>query len=238
MIRDRKGGAFARVLDWYVGRKVRSAFRGVWVRGAVPASEGGLLVYLNHSSFWDGFVAHQLARAARWDGFAMMEEQNLATYRFHARLGAFSVRRGDPHGALASIRYAREVLRRPRAALFVFPEGELRPGGAAPGPLKRGVEVIARAAHVRSVPIAVRYAFLEHELPDVLLEVGEPHPPGDLERFEVGLHTACERVQTARSTEGFTRIIRGRSSVQERWDAARRALRSNPSGPGIAAGHP
>ena len=36
MIRDAKGGPFTRVLDWYIGRKVRRAFRGVWVRGSLP----------------------------------------------------------------------------------------------------------------------------------------------------------------------------------------------------------
>lgn len=221
LLRDQKGGLFARILDWYVGRKVRSAFRGVWVRGELPSSEGGLLVYLNHTSFWDGFVAHQLARAAGWDAYAMMAEENLARYRFHARLGAFSVRRGDPRSALESLRYARQVLRRPRAAVVIFPEGALRPGQAAPGPLARGVEVLARTAGVRCLPVAARYTFLEHEHPDVLLEVGAPHPPGPLPVFTRGLEAAWVRVAAARSTEGFTRIVRGRASVQERWDRAR-----------------
>lgn len=222
MIHDAKGGVFARVLEWYFGRKVRGAFRGVWARGALPSSEGGLLVYLNHSSFWDGFVLQQLARAAGWDGYALMEEANLSKYRFHAKLGAISVKRGDRRSALETVRYTADVvLRRPNAALCVFPEGELRPGGGAPGDFQRGVEVIARRAGVRCVPIALRYAFLEHERPDVLLEIGEPHPPAELPHFHAALTAASTRLAEVRSTDGFACLVRGRTGAKDRWDAVR-----------------
>jgi 1-acyl-sn-glycerol-3-phosphate acyltransferase len=222
MIHDAKGGPFTAVLNWYIRRKVRSAFRGVWVRGELPSADGGLLAYVNHSSFWDGFIVQQLGQVARWNAHAMMEEANLAKYRFHTRIGAFSVRR-DPKGAMESIRYTKKVLARPNAAVFVFPEGEIRAGHGPLGPLMRGVDVIARAADVRCVPIAVRYAFLEHEYPDVLIEVGAPHPAEGIEGFAARLSAVYAQVLSARSTEGFTRVIAGRSSVQERWDQARRA---------------
>lgn len=222
MIRDAKGGLLTRALEWYVARKVRGAFRGVWVRGSIPGAEGGLLGYANHSSFWDGFLIHQLGKVAGWDGYALMEEENLAKYRFHARIGAFSVNRKDPRAALPSIRYAREVLARKNAAVVIFPEGELVPGQGPLAPLQRGVEVIARTAKVRCLPIALRYCFLEHEHPDVLIELGTPHAPGPLSHFEENLKRTYERVMSARSTEGFTRVIQGRTSVQERWDTVRR----------------
>jgi 1-acyl-sn-glycerol-3-phosphate acyltransferase len=222
MIRDAKGGLFTRVLEWYVARKVRTAFRGVWVRGELPSSEGGLLCYLNHSSFWDGFIVHQLAQVAGWDGYAVMEEANLSRYPFHRRIGAFSVRRGEAKSALETLRYAaRDVLRRPGAAVMIFPEGELR-GGAGPlQPLRGGVEALARLARVRSVPIALRYAFLEHEHPDVLIEVGAPHAAAPLEHYAAELATVYARVNAATSLDGFRRVITGRRSVQERWDGAR-----------------
>jgi 1-acyl-sn-glycerol-3-phosphate acyltransferase len=222
VIRDAKGGPFTALLDWYIGRKVRAAFRGVWVRGTLPSAEGGLLVYLNHSSFWDGFLAHQLGKVAGWDSYAVMEEENLGKYRFHTRIGAFSVRRGDPRSSLATVRHAKTVLARPNAALFIFPEGELRAGQGPLKPLERGVELIARTANVRCLPVAVRYAFLEHEHPDVLVEVGAPHAPGGLDVFTSNLESAYARVLSARSTEGFTRVVHGRRGVQERWDNVRR----------------
>jgi 1-acyl-sn-glycerol-3-phosphate acyltransferase len=56
-------------VDAYVRRKVRASFRGMWLRGDLPAA-GGLLVYVNHGNWWDGFVLHQLAKAAGWNGYA------------------------------------------------------------------------------------------------------------------------------------------------------------------------
>ncbi|MDX2009844.1 MAG: lysophospholipid acyltransferase family protein [Myxococcaceae bacterium] len=222
MIRDAKGGLFSRVIDWYIGRKVRSAFRGVWVRGQLPSSRDGLVAYLNHSSFWDGFIAHQLGLAAGWDSYAVMEEQNLAKYPFHTRIGAFSIRRGDPRSAVETLKYAKTVLSRPNACVIIFPQGEIRAGQGPLGELSRGVEVLARSSKKPAVPIAIRYAFLEHEHPDVLIEVGTPHAAGDLARYESSLGEVYERVLSARSTEGFTAVVRGRRGVQERWDAVRR----------------
>ncbi|MBE2252979.1 MAG: lysophospholipid acyltransferase family protein [Myxococcus sp.] len=237
MIRDDKGGLFTSVIDWYVGRKVRRAFRGVWVRGELPAASQGLVAYLNHSSFWDGFVAHQLGKLAGWDAYALMAEENLAKYRFHTRIGAFSIRRGDARSAVETLRYAKSVLARPNACVVIFPQGELRPGQGPLGALSRGVEVLARTARTPCVPIALRYAFLEHEHPDVLVEVGAPHPPGALSTYAEGLEAVYQRVMSARSTEGFTLRIRGRTSVQERWDAVRSLPAPNPEEPRHPAAH-
>lgn len=219
MIRADKQGLWPRVLDWYVGRKVSGAFRGLWARGALPEG-GGLLVYANHPGFWDGFVVHQLARAAGWDAYALMEEPMLARYRFLARIGAFSVRPGEPASARESLRYAGELLGRPRSSVFVFPEGRLHPG-ATPLPLHRGVELLSRRSGARCLPIAIRYAVFEHELPDVLVELGAPHDPEPLEGFERRLRELCDRVARAPSPEGFRLLVRGRRGVAERWDAVR-----------------
>jgi 1-acyl-sn-glycerol-3-phosphate acyltransferase len=222
MIHEAKGGVLTSIIDWYVGRKVKSAFRGLWVRGTLPPSTNGLVAYLNHSSFWDGFIAHQLAKLAGWNVYAMMDEENLAKYRFHTRIGAFSIRPKDPRSAVETLRYAKSLLARPDGCVVIFPQGEIRAGQGPLGPLSRGVEVLARSSKTPSVPVAIRYAFLEHEYPDVLVEVGEPHPPGDLSTYVQGLQSVHDRVMSARSTEGFILRLRGRSGVQERWDTVRR----------------
>jgi 1-acyl-sn-glycerol-3-phosphate acyltransferase len=221
VIRAAKGGLSGRVLDGYVGWKFRSAFRGLWVRGPLPRGGGARLVYANHSNWWDGFVLHQLCQAVGWDGYCMMEERNLRRYRFLSRLGAFSIRRGEVASSLETLRYARELLGRPRAAVCIFPEGELRPFGAGPPRLERGVELLARMAGVESVPLGLRYAFFEHERPDVLAEVGPAHPPGDLSRYQAGLEEVVRRLAEVTSPRGFTRLVPGMSGVGERWDAVR-----------------
>lgn len=221
MIHAAKGGPLGWLLDRYVGWKFRSAFRGLWVRGTLPTGEGARLVYLNHSNWWDGFILHQLGQAAGWDAYCLMEEKNLRRYRFLSRIGAFSIRPGDAASSMESLRYARELLQRPRAAVCLFPEGELRPFGVLPLRLQRGVELLARAGKRECVPVALRYAFLEHERPDVLVEVGTPHAPGPLDVFQQNLDSLVRRVSTATSLEGFTQLVRGGSGVAERWDAVR-----------------
>ena len=208
-------------IDAYVGWKVRRAFRGVWIRGPLPEGPAPLIVYANHGSFWDGFVAHQVSRAGRWDGYCMMEERMLARYRFLARLGAFSIRRHDARSTLETFRYARRLLRRPHGTVFVFPEGELHPVPTLPLVLERGIEVLARHAGARCAPLAIRYVFLEDERPDVLLAIGEPHPPAALPEMKTRLEALLEAVLEARGTRGFRPLVRGRRSVAARWDAVR-----------------
>ncbi|KFA89656.1 lysophospholipid acyltransferase family protein [Archangium violaceum] len=221
MIRAAKGGLFGWVLDGYVGWKFRSAFRGLWVRGQLPGGEGARLVYVNHCNWWDGFVLHQVGRAAGWDTYCVMEERNLERYRFLSRLGAFSIRRGEAASSLETLRYARELLGRPGAAVCIFPEGELRPFGVLPLKLERGVELLARVGQVECVPLAIRYAFFEHERPDVLVEVGTPHGAGGLARFQSELEGTVRRLSGVTGLEGFTRVVSGGMGVAERWDAVR-----------------
>jgi 1-acyl-sn-glycerol-3-phosphate acyltransferase len=216
MIAARKGGPHGWVIDRYVRAKVRGAFRAIWRRGVLPS--GPLLIYANHSNFWDGFVAHQLCEAARWDGYCLMEERNLRRYPFLRRIGAFSIRRGDAGSSLESLRYARRLLHSERGAVFVFPQGEHRPFGAGPIALERGIEVLARAAGARCLPLGIRYQFFEEELPHVLLEVGQVHPPVPLDGFRARLQEVVDSLAAVHSTEGFTPLLHGGSGVAERWD--------------------
>jgi 1-acyl-sn-glycerol-3-phosphate acyltransferase len=221
VIRAAKGGPLGWLVERYVDWKFRSTFRGLWARGALAAGEGPRLVYANHTNWWDGFVLHQLGQAERWDTYCVMEERNLSRYRFLARLGAFSVRRGEATSALETLRYAVGLLERPRAAVCLFPEGEIRAFGAFPLRMERGVELLARMGQVECVPLAIRYAFFEHERPDVLVELGAPHPATSLRGFQTELEAAVRRLAAVTSLEGFTRRVSGASGVAERWDALR-----------------
>ena len=221
MIRANKGGPLGAAWAYYVDQKIRRAFRGLWLRGELPVSDEPLLVYANHSSFWDGFIAHALSRATATDGYCLMEEHNLRRYPFLARLGAFSIRRHDGVSSLESLRYARELLSRPRARVFVFPTGQLQPFGALDIPLERGIEVLTRLSGARAIPVAFRCAFFEDELPDVLVEVGTPHGPAPLSHFAAQLDTLVQRLGNTPSPEGFVRLVKGRAGVAQRWDAIR-----------------
>ncbi|HET9036432.1 MAG TPA: lysophospholipid acyltransferase family protein, partial [Myxococcaceae bacterium] len=155
------------------------------------------------------------------DGYVLMEEQNLARYPFLRHIGAFSVRRGESASSLETLRYARGLLRQPGAAVFVFPEGEHRPPGELPLRLERGIETLARMSEVRCLPVSIRYAFFEHERPDVLLDVGAPHPPLRLGDFQRRLEERVLALQSVTRLDGFRRLLEGRRGVAERWDAVR-----------------
>ncbi len=43
-----------------------------------------LIIYANHSSWWDGLTAFQISRQAGLDSFIMMEEMQLKNCRFFA----------------------------------------------------------------------------------------------------------------------------------------------------------
>ncbi len=225
MIRAEKRGLWAAVVRGYVRRKLASAFGGLWVRGVLPDARHGLVVYANHSSWWDGFVIHELGRAAGWDSYAVMEEENLAKYPFHTKLGAFSVRRGDARSALTTLKYARSLLSQPRGVVFIFPEGQLRPGDGPLGEFERGVEVLQRAAHVPALPVSLRYAFLGQELPEVLVDVGTPHGPDTSGRYRAEVEALLRRGREVRSTDEYRLLVPGRRGVRERWDAVRGAQR-------------
>lgn len=214
------------LLTWFLGRyvewKLRSSFRGLWCEGALPGGDEPLLMYANHSSFWDGFAAHAFSEAHGRDGYALMEERNLARYRFLRRLGAFSIRRGDAASARETLKYAARLLTRPRAVVCVFPQGVLEPRAKAPLKLEGGVELLARLAGVRCVPVAMHFGFFEHEYPDIVLHVGAAHAPEALEGMAARLDALVAAQSKLTSCAGLRPLLNGRRSVAERWDAARR----------------
>ncbi|MFT3708840.1 MAG: lysophospholipid acyltransferase family protein [Archangium sp.] len=213
MIRD----AHSPLLTWawsrYVHWKMRRSFRGLWVRGELPADEP-IVLYANHANFWDGFVAHVLVTRANRLGYAMMEEQNLARFRFLRRLGAFSVRRGSASSARESLRHAAALLEKPRATVVIFPQGRIA-AFDAPLDLERGAELLARWARVRCVPMAIRYAVFEHEAPDVLVSIGEAHAPTDTTAMASKLEALRSSLASLRSPEELPLQLSGRRSLAE-----------------------
>jgi len=216
-----KGGLGTWVVEAYLRRKMRQAFRGVWLSGTLPRPPGALLVYANHTSWWDGFVVHALGQAAGWDAYALMEEKNLQRYPFLGRIGAFGVWPGEAGSSLRALRYAGGLLRRPGAAVFWFPEGEIRPFGESPLRLSRGVEVLARMAQASCCSLGIRYAFFEAEKPDVLLEVGPVHPPAPLSTFQAELAARVASLARRTRLDGLQQLLAGAPGVAERWDAVR-----------------
>ena len=133
-----------------------------------------LIIYANHSSWWDGLAAFEIARRARLDAFVMMEEKHLRKLFLFRLLGAFSVVRENPRQAFESVLYAARLLNeKPARALWIFPQGEILPNGARPIFFYRGLsKIVEKVSRVQVLPVAIRYEFLSDFKPEIIVKIG------------------------------------------------------------------
>lgn len=185
----------------------------------------------NHSNWWDGYLCMVLARTVfHHEPYLMMEERNLARYRFFTWAGVFGVDRDDARAAVASLDYAADLLRgHPARGLYLFPQGTLVPNERRPLRLYSGAARLAqRVGRVRVVPVAFRYTFLQEQRPDVFISIGagrvvmaDDHPRattawlGDAITAELDALTADV---TAERLAAFTPILRGRGGIDRAFD--------------------
>jgi 1-acyl-sn-glycerol-3-phosphate acyltransferase len=195
-------------------RLVRSDLRGVWLRGTLPV--GPFVWAANHHSWWDPFVASAVLGRAGRTACLLMDQDNLASFRFARRLGVFGTR--EPRAGLGYLAAGRD--------LVVFPEGELRPAGPL-GPLANGAAWFATQAGVPLVAVAVRVAVRGHQAPDAYVSVAtvaaEPDVALWTKRLAEDLHrmlsTLDDQFSQAHPREplpGFRSVVTGKRSWDER----------------------
>ncbi len=135
-----------------------------------------LIIYLNHSCWWDGLVAFEISRRARLESYIMMEERQLKTLFLFRRLGAFSVSKENPRLAMESINYAAKVLREDyKRVLWIFPQGEILPNDKRPLCFYNGLSKIIKKfdGEIQLLPIAIRYEFLGHYKPEIFIKIDQ-----------------------------------------------------------------
>ena len=135
-----------------------------------------LLIYANHSSWWDGLVAFQISRTVKLDSFLMMEEKQLRKLRLFRKIGAFSVVREKPREAIKSIAYAADILRKkPNRAVWIFPQGEILPSDKRPLCFYNGLSKIIKkvGGKIQLLPIAIRYEFSGNYKPEIFIKIGK-----------------------------------------------------------------
>jgi acyl-CoA synthetase (AMP-forming)/AMP-acid ligase II/1-acyl-sn-glycerol-3-phosphate acyltransferase/aryl carrier-like protein len=163
---------------WYLFRR---HFNAVWLdRAYAPASGSTRTVYfLNHSSWWDylvplllnSFVFRQRARY-------MMAHDIMSSRGYLRRLfqavGVFSVGKDSPALRAAALSYAADFLRGERTALYIYPQGKVRPEGEEIR-FQDGVGWLhARCPDVDFVPVACHLHVLSTPRPQLYLKVGAP----------------------------------------------------------------
>lgn len=219
-----------------------SHFDRVWIKceGPTPqVSDGPMIVYMNHPSWWDGYMALVLNRIVLRDhfrGYLMMEQQQLERYRFFSWSGAFSVDRHDARSAMRSVRYiGRRLAERRARCMYIFPQGEISPNDRRPLVIFSGLAHTVRLAGGATLwPVALRYEFRGEQRPEAFIRAGPAHyAPGDADAHalsqEVGrrLNAACDALRdeyTGGALEGYQPLLRGRAGVNRVFDAVRNWL--------------
>jgi 1-acyl-sn-glycerol-3-phosphate acyltransferase len=164
-----------------------------------------LILYANHSSWWDGLVAFEIGRKARLDHFVLMEEKQLKNLFLFKYLGAFSVVRETPREAVRSINYAVDLLKeKENRALWIFPQGEILPNDIRPLRFFNGIgRIIEKLENCYVAPVAMRYEHLGNFKPEVLARIGRPEEFGTVldrkfltEQLSEELTNLLEQVKT------------------------------------------
>jgi len=242
MIEARKNSAFERLFLAYLKASLRKHFAGVHVGGTESFARidrsRPLILYGNHSNWWDGLIAFFLSQTVlHVDSYMMMEERQLRRYMFFRRLGAFSVVRESPRQAFESMRYASSLLLKPNTGVWIYPQGVMVPNDVRPLKFFQGVARLA-AMHddVQLVPVALRYEFLMEQRPEAFALIGESGMPAgklgpaeltaELEKRLTALLDKLRSVVTKGELQGFTRLLSGRASVNTLHDRYRLAHES------------
>ncbi|RXH56789.1 lysophospholipid acyltransferase family protein [Granulicella sibirica] len=216
-------GFFRRIVRGYFRRN----FHGVRVRGAdqFTATTGPLIVYANHSSWWDPMVLILLAARMmpQRRHYAPMDARALKRYKILSYLGIFGVELESARGAVQFLRTGAAALSS-GGVMWITPQGKFVDTRVRPLTFKPGLAgLAARAADENGtctvLPLAIEYTFWDERTPECLLQFGAPVcvASGDTAasvegRFEAALLLAMDelkQVATMRDEQQFATLHQG-----------------------------
>ena len=167
---------FRRIVRSYFRRH----FRAVLVQQAEQTQRlakvcGPLIVYANHSSWWDPMVSVLLAETL-FPGrkhYAPMDSAALAKYPILRKLGIFPVEMNSPKGAAQFLRMSQTILAE-GGVLWITPQGRFA-DPREPLEFKPGMGALAiRVPGLTLLPMAIEYTFWDERLPETFLRFGTP----------------------------------------------------------------
>ena len=178
-------------------------FKQVWLHQQYqPAGDSRTIYYLNHTMWWDGLIplmlnAYRFKQQAR----AMMIHEQMLNYPFFKYAGVFSVDPEDRSHLLASMRYALQSMQRHHCALFIYPEGEIRPADGRI-PFLRGLHWLhSQLPNVDVVPIGIHMQAVRQARPELHIWVGDAVKTANGEaHFRAPLQTILDQLL---NTAGF-----------------------------------
>jgi 1-acyl-sn-glycerol-3-phosphate acyltransferase len=183
---------FVALVRRYVRRALARRFDGVFVDGVDElfgvVGDRPVLLCANHVSWWDAFVLVVLDEVLGTDGYALMDDDNLARLPFFRLLGALPLDVGGGAEARRQLDDAVRALDRPRRALWIFPQGRQRAAHLRPLGFKPGLRLIASRARKHGavvVPVALAYPWRQAPAPSVVVRFGAPIDPATTARDDL-----------------------------------------------------
>lgn len=180
MLEAKKSVWFERIFSIYNRNLLKRRFDSLRVSGLDflknKDAKIPLVIYANHSSWWDGLIFWEIIVNLDFEFYVMMEEKQLRQLFLFRRLGAFSVVREKPREAVKSINYAAALLRKDaNRSVIIFPQGEILPNDVRPLHFFRGLaSIVEKTVRCSVVPIALRYEFAKNFKPEILCKIGAP----------------------------------------------------------------
>jgi 1-acyl-sn-glycerol-3-phosphate acyltransferase len=242
----------SRVFDLYCQRMIARRFTAVRILGNAPAGiarDRGMLVFSNHSSWYDPLIFFMLSRALfpSHTAFGPMDAEALKKYAFMQKIGIFGVEQGSARGAARFLQVSRGLLSKPGNGVWLTPQGKFCDVRARPVRFQGGIGRIARDCGAIALPFAIELVFWNEARPEMLVHFGEPvdtasesHDPDEWNRV---LEQALTKVQDelaeasmSRDPERFTTLIDGTTGVNFIYDGWR-YLKALVRGESFSAAH-
>jgi 1-acyl-sn-glycerol-3-phosphate acyltransferase len=230
------------LFEWfrgYAGGYMGRHFHAVRLSRTGPAPDVGdrpVLVVLNHPSWWDPLFCFRLSTLfPKHRHYAPIDAKALERYGILGKVGLFGIDPGTVRGAAGFLRTAKNILSRPRMALWVTAQGHFVDARRRPPGLQPGVGHLAhRLTDGVIVPVALEYPFWDERTPEALARFGEPIDLAvgrcpDAEAWTVRIEEALARTQDALAAEAasrdpslFVEMVRGRVGIGGVYDVWRR----------------
>ncbi len=195
-----------------------------------------LIVYANHSSWWDPMVSVLLAEKLMpsRSHYAPMDAVSLERYGILKHVGVFGVDMLTARGAAQFIRGGLAILER-GGVLWVTPQGRFADARERPLAFKPGMAALAGKVPggCTVLPMAIEYVFWNQRLPEVLLHIGQPvkvqgQSTADLQpQLESALLDAMDALKLmaiARDGSAFESLQQGRVGTGGLYALGQRAL--------------
>lgn len=163
----------------YTRAYVRRRFHALRIlKDGLPPRDSSrpIVIFLNHSSWWDPLVCLLLAREffPERNSFAPIEDAMLERYKFFRHLGFFGVE-SSVAGALKFLRVSRAILKSRHNVIWLTPQGRFRDVRERPLNLQNGLGALAaQTEDAVFLPLAMEYSFWHDARPEILVSFGTP----------------------------------------------------------------